>query len=66
MVLYVPARHAVQGLPLVPVKPRLHVQAAIAMLETGDVEPVGHTVQVVFPVIFLYVAMTQAVHAPPF
>lgn len=65
-VLYVPARHAVQGPPFGPVKPRLHVQAAIAMLAAGELEAVGHAAQVAFPVWFLYVVIAQAVHVPPF
>ena len=36
------------------------------MLATDDVDAVGHVVHVAFPVLFLYVAMAQAVHVPPF
>jgi len=81
-VLYVPSLQAVHVLALGPVKPGLQIQAVMAELELGEVEPVGqfvHTVapateydpavQVVhdaLPVIFLYFPVTHATHEPPF
>ena len=40
-VLYCPGVHAVHVPPLAPVKPALHVQAAIAVLPLGEIELVG-------------------------
>ncbi len=66
MSLYFPATHAVHVPPFGPVKPMLHVQAARAELEIGELELVGHArqaVATVAPVVVKYVPAAQSVHA---
>jgi hypothetical protein len=68
--LYFPATHCVHTTPSAPVNPTLHVQAVRAVLEFGELEPVGHAVQVPateVPVASEYVPTTQSVQtAVPF
>jgi hypothetical protein len=64
-ILYVPAAHDVQTPPSGPVNPTLHVQAARAALEIGELELAGHAKHVAkseAPVRFEYVATPQSVH----
>jgi hypothetical protein len=49
VVLYWPARHAVNGPPFWPVYPALATQAVLAVLAAGEVEPVEHAVKVLMP-----------------
>ena len=64
-ILYLPATQAVHEPPFGPVKPMLHVQAARAELEIGELELVGHAVHVAVPFVLLYFPATQAEHTPP-
>ncbi len=41
------------GPPFGPVKPTLQVQEVRVVLETGELEPVGHAVHVAVPVVVL-------------
>ena len=64
-VLYLPAAQAVHVPPSGPVKPTLHVQAARTALEIGELELVGHPIQVVAtvaPRVVEYVPAAQSVH----
>jgi hypothetical protein len=64
-ILYLPAMHAVQEPPSGPVNPTLHVQAARAELEIGELELVGHArqaVAIVAPVVVKYVPAAQSLH----
>jgi hypothetical protein len=57
--------HAVHVPPFGPVKPTLHVQAASAELEIGELELVGHARQAVAsvaPTVVEYVPAAQSVH----
>jgi hypothetical protein len=63
-ILYLPAAQAVHTPPFGPVKPTLHVQAASAELEIGELELVGHArqaVATVAPVVVKYVPAAQSV-----
>jgi hypothetical protein len=65
-VLYLPATHGEQTPPSGPVKPTLQVQAVRATLELGELELVGHPIQVVAtvaPAVVEYVPAPQSVHA---
>jgi hypothetical protein len=65
-VLYLPAAHEVHVPPSGPEKPTLHVQAARAELEIGELELVGHPIQVVAtvaPTVVENVPAPQSVHA---
>jgi hypothetical protein len=65
-ILYFPATQAVHVPPSGPVKPTLHVQAAMAELEIGELELAGHATHAaaaVAPVVVKYVPATQSVHA---
>ncbi len=64
-ILYLPATQAVHVPPFGPVKPTLHVQAASAELEIGELELVGHARQAVAsvaPTVVEYVPAAQSVH----
>jgi len=64
--LYLPATQAVHGPdPSGPEKPTLHVQAARAELEIGELELVGHAWHPVEPTTLLYVPAAHDVHTPP-
>jgi hypothetical protein len=65
LILYFPGTHAEQTPLSGPVKPTLHVQAARAELEIGELEPAGQATQVVAtvaPDVVEYVAAAQSVH----
>jgi hypothetical protein len=65
-VLYFPVTQEVQTPPSGPVDPVLHVQAAGAELEIGELEPAGHATHVaaaVAPVVVKYVPVAQSVQA---
>jgi hypothetical protein len=62
VVLYFPATHAVHVPPFGPVKPTLHVQAARAELEIGELELVGHARQAVAPTVVEYFPASQSMH----
>ncbi len=64
-ILYLPTTQAVHVLPSGPVKPTLHVQAAMAELEIGELELAGHATHVaatVAAVVVEYVPVGQLVH----
>jgi hypothetical protein len=63
-ILYLPATHAVHAPPFGPVNPTLQVQAVRATLEIGELELVGHPIQVVAtvaPAVVEYVPAAQSV-----
>ena len=62
MFLYLPVTQAVHGPPFGPENPTLHVQAARAELEVGELELVGQARQVVAPTVVEYVPVSQLVH----
>ena len=64
-ILYLPATQAVHTPPSGPVNPTLHVQAARAELEIGEMELVGHAWHRLAPSTILYFPAAQAVHVPP-
>jgi len=65
-ILYLPATHNTHTPPSGPVKPTLQVQAVRATLEIGELELVGHPIQVVAtvaPTVVENVPAAQSVHA---
>jgi len=62
VVLYLPATHEVHVPPSGPVNPTLHVQAARAELEVGELEYAGQLVHDAVPDVLLYFSASHAVH----
>ena len=63
--LYVPAAHASHVAPFA-VKPASHAQSARTVLPAGEVESLGHAVQIALPGAGLYVPAAHGSHAAPF
>jgi len=64
--LNVPAGHAVQAVPSLPVKPAMHVQLLMLKAPCSEDEPTGQIEHGAKPGAVLYVPAAHSVHTPPF